>query len=101
MNLTVSSSGDPHRDSCATLGKGNPPRRDSASPKIGMFDTNFTALFSCWFVFHRYCGQTLTSSNENKLSHRERECARGNKQSVKVRHKARHQGDSRLVTVLR
>jgi hypothetical protein len=34
-----------------------------------MFDTNFTALFSCWFVFHRYCGQALTSSNKKEISH--------------------------------
>src|SRR5213594_1765798 len=83
MNLTVSSSGDPHRDSCALLGKGNPPMRDSASAKIGMFDTNFTALFSCWFVFHWYCGQASTSSNAwldlsrtKKLRKRKTACAR-------------------------
>src|SRR4029434_9742538 len=59
MNLTVSSSGDPHRDSCATLGEVNPPRRDSASTKTGMIDANFMALVCCWLVFHRYRGASV------------------------------------------
>lgn len=64
MNLTVSSLGDPHRDSCATLGKANPPSRDSASPKIEVAGTRFTA-FCGWFVFHRYCGRASSSPDGN------------------------------------
>ena len=41
MNFTVSSPGDPHRDSCPTLGETNPPRNNSAGRDAGMIEANF------------------------------------------------------------
>src|SRR5262249_27065948 len=59
MSLTVSSSGDPHRDSCATLGEVNPPTRHSASPKTGMINANFMALAFLLVSFHPYRGVSV------------------------------------------
>src|SRR6476469_7578476 len=60
MNLTVSSSGDPHRDSCATLGEMNPTRSNRASPKTDRIEANFMALF----YFSSIAGQALNSPND-------------------------------------
>src|SRR5690349_1138444 len=52
MDFTVSSSGDPQRDSCAKMGEANPPRnseRDAA-----MIDMNFIGLTSCRVVFQQH-----------------------------------------------
>jgi hypothetical protein len=54
MNFTVSSPGDPHRDSCPTLGEANPPRNNTTSRHAGMIDANFIALGLFSFVFHRH-----------------------------------------------
>src|SRR5205809_7276988 len=51
MNFTVSSPGDPHRDSCPTLGEANPPRNNSARRDAGMIDANFIALGLCRLYF--------------------------------------------------
>jgi hypothetical protein len=39
MNFTVSSPGDPHRDSCAKLDETNPPRKNTRD--TGMIERNF------------------------------------------------------------
>src|ERR1041384_7236365 len=46
MNLTVSSSGDPHRDSCAIIDDVNPSRKNRVRPKAGIINLNFMALIS-------------------------------------------------------
>src|SRR5438477_10077612 len=73
MNFTVSSSGDPQRDSCAMFVEVNPRRRKSASTKIGMIDANFMALVFCWVVFHLIQGQALIRLTRHKISDRARE----------------------------
>src|SRR5205823_2502157 len=68
MNFTVSSAGDPHRDSCAKLGEANPPRNNSASQDAGIIDANFIALGSLPYVFHRHRRASLFfASNQDAL----------------------------------
>ena len=62
MNFTVSSPGDPHRDSCAKLGEANPPRNNSASRDAGMIDSEFHCfrlLFRLYFT--GIAGQAFSS----------------------------------------
>jgi hypothetical protein len=63
MNFTVSSSGDPHRDSCAWLDETDPPRKNTRA--AGMIERNFIAVGAFPFVFrcHRRAGKPFLRSD--------------------------------------
>jgi hypothetical protein len=61
MNFTVSSPGDPHRDSCAKLGEANPPRNKSARRNAGIIDADLIALGCFRLYFTGIAGQAFSS----------------------------------------
>jgi hypothetical protein len=61
MNFTVSSLGDPHRDSCPKPGEANPPTNKTTSGHAGMIDTSFIALEFFRLYFTDITGQAFSS----------------------------------------
>src|SRR5215212_748957 len=71
MNLTVSSSGDPQRDSWATVDEANPLRRNKTSPRAGMIDDDFMVSISWRFYLTDLCVASVNPTSPDKTGIRQ------------------------------